>query len=189
MIQFLALYLIRFYQRFISPYKGFSCAYRVHTGKASCSQLGYRAIRRHGLFGGLQVLRCRLACCSEVYHAHHEPRHAGNSSRTPQPVGTLRAQAGFVDCGGCDALPCDSGGCDIASCDTAGSVVDCGGAAVKGVSNAARGALECIDPCTVLDCGGCGGGNGGRRRRKDGDDKPIDMTPPGYVKPRRCGLF
>ncbi len=146
MIKFLALCLIRFYQRFISPYKGFSCAYRVHTGKASCSQLGYRAIRRHGLIGGVRVLRGRLACCSEAYHEHHQSSQSSHA-QTHRPAGSLRAQGGFVDCGGCDVIPCDFGG-----------------SGAKGVSNAARGASECIDPCTVLDCGGCGGE---RKRSRD----------------------
>ena len=40
------------YQRYLSPYKGFCCAYRAHTGRASCSALGARVIRRHGLLAG-----------------------------------------------------------------------------------------------------------------------------------------
>jgi len=47
----LALLAITLYQRHLSPYKGFRCAYALHTGRASCSRLGYRAIRRHGLRG------------------------------------------------------------------------------------------------------------------------------------------
>jgi putative component of membrane protein insertase Oxa1/YidC/SpoIIIJ protein YidD len=63
----IALVLIRLYQRFISPYKGFACAYRVHTGCASCSALGYRAIRRFGLVQGIAVLRMRFHRCGVAY--------------------------------------------------------------------------------------------------------------------------
>ena len=35
-----ALAAIRFYQRWISPYKGFRCAYGAHSGRCSCSTLG-----------------------------------------------------------------------------------------------------------------------------------------------------
>ena len=56
----LALAAIRLYQRHLSPHKGFCCAYRVHTGRASCSSLGYRAIRRFGLWLGLVILHRRL---------------------------------------------------------------------------------------------------------------------------------
>ena len=55
--------LIASYQRYLSPYKGFCCAYRVHTGRASCSSLGRRAIRAHGLFGGLVLLSERFKRC------------------------------------------------------------------------------------------------------------------------------
>jgi uncharacterized protein len=62
-----ALAAIQGYQRYLSPYKGFCCAYRVYTGKAGCSQFGYRAISRFGIFDGLAVLKKRLALCGLVY--------------------------------------------------------------------------------------------------------------------------
>jgi putative component of membrane protein insertase Oxa1/YidC/SpoIIIJ protein YidD len=34
------LVAIRFYQRHVSPRKGYRCAYRVHTGRCGCSALG-----------------------------------------------------------------------------------------------------------------------------------------------------
>ncbi len=63
----LVLAAIRLYQRFVSPYKGFACAYRVHTGCAGCSALGYRAIRRFGVVDGIGVLRTRLYLCGVAY--------------------------------------------------------------------------------------------------------------------------
>jgi uncharacterized protein len=62
-----ALAAIRGYQQFISPYKGFCCAYRVHTGKASCSAFGYRAISRFGVWNGVGVLKKRLTLCGDVF--------------------------------------------------------------------------------------------------------------------------
>ena len=105
------------YQRYLSPYKGFCCAYRAHTGQQSCSALGFRAIRRYGVFAGLTILRRRLFLCGVVHRRHsvfHPPR--------------FQSQRGFCDVG-CD-LPCDFSGadgcisigdifscCDIGSCD------------------------------------------------------------------------
>ena len=42
--------LIAGYQRFLSPHKGYCCAYRAHTARASCSALGDRGVahRRYG---------------------------------------------------------------------------------------------------------------------------------------------
>jgi len=43
----LALWAIRAYQRHLSPWKGFRCAYRVLTGRDSCSAYGYKvALKR-----------------------------------------------------------------------------------------------------------------------------------------------
>lgn len=115
----LALALIRIYQRFLSPWKGFHCAYRVHTGRAGCSALGFRAIRRFGVLGGLRLLRQRTALCGVAH------RRFGPAVFRP-PV----SQRGDCDVGGCD-LPGDGGdlpgkrclsqvfdcGCDFANCD------------------------------------------------------------------------
>jgi len=84
-----ALAGIRLYQRYISPRKGFCCAYRRRTGRAGCSELGYRAIRRFGLVRGWMVLRERLARCADT------PRQAPPRF-TPRPV-ALR--------GDCDVIP------------------------------------------------------------------------------------
>jgi putative component of membrane protein insertase Oxa1/YidC/SpoIIIJ protein YidD len=105
---------IRFYQSYLSPLKGFSCAYRVHTGKASCSQLGLRAVGRYGVLRGAGVLRVRLACCGAEYRKHH-PKYPMHH----------RSQRGACDLP-CD-IPCDGSDfgkaldfcscCDCGSCD------------------------------------------------------------------------
>lgn len=94
----LALLAIRGYQRFLSPYKGFCCAYRSHTGRCSCSTLGFRAVRRYGTLRGLAVLRRRMYLCGVAHR-----RYAPMPTRPARPP---RAQRG--DCA-CD-LPCDFGG-------------------------------------------------------------------------------
>lgn len=108
----LAMAAIDTYKRHVSPYKGFCCAYRVHTGCASCSTLGLRAIRRYGLWDGLPLLRRRLRRCAVAHKRFaHGPIH-------------LRRQGGYCDFS-CD-LPCT--GIDV---DTAGTACDglsgCGG--------------------------------------------------------------
>jgi putative component of membrane protein insertase Oxa1/YidC/SpoIIIJ protein YidD len=95
-----ALAAIRAYQRYLSPYKGFCCAYRRHTGRGSCSALGYRAVSRYGVLGGLSLIRRRTQLCGVAYrrfqcHSLHR-----------------RGQRGACDIG-CD-LPCH-GGCDSPS--------------------------------------------------------------------------
>lgn len=123
-MQQLALAAIRFYQRRLSRHKGYCCAYRYHTGRAGCSELGFRAIRRYGLGRGLAVLRARLGRCGIAHRRY--------TRRGP----ALGAQAGFCDAG-CD-LPCDL---DLSNaCDIAGELLpgDCGGAERKRDDDAAH---------------------------------------------------
>ena len=115
-MKFLVLSAIRFYQRHISPYKGFCCAYRAHTGRASCSMLGYRAVRYHGAWRGLAVLRQRLAKCGVAH------RRFSGGSPVNRPPATFRRQAGFCDVP-CD-LPCDAP-CDVGACDVSGPDLAC----------------------------------------------------------------
>jgi putative component of membrane protein insertase Oxa1/YidC/SpoIIIJ protein YidD len=117
-LQSLALAAIRAYQRYLSPHKGFSCAYRIHTNYASCSALGYRAIRRHGVVRGIAVLRMRLYRCGVA---------ARRFASAPQP---RSRQAGFCDVMGCDipsvactdvAVPGLDAACWLGDCSGCGS--------------------------------------------------------------------
>jgi putative component of membrane protein insertase Oxa1/YidC/SpoIIIJ protein YidD len=111
----LALAAIRFYRRFVSPYKGFSCALRVATGGASCSAYGHAVIARLGLVRGLGLLQRRFELCGHV----HRRAHA-----CPPPHPRLKYQRGFCDAP-CD-LPCDGHG-HCASADTIADVASCVG--------------------------------------------------------------
>lgn len=133
-VRALAVLAICAYQRHVSPYKGFCCAYREHTGRDSCSTLGLRAIRRYGLWRGLSILQRRMYLCG-VAHRRHQRLYLFLSPSGPMSLfPSIRppaGQRGDCDIGGCDALPdasCDLPGgkglsrlCNAASCCDAGS--------------------------------------------------------------------
>lgn len=101
----LALTLIRAYQRWLSPHKGFVCAHRARLGGPSCSQAGARLIQRRGLRGGLPLLRERLLRCGAAHRAHQAaPRY-----RPVRARGDCDCGAPDLDCDACDA--CDA--CDL----------------------------------------------------------------------------
>ena len=104
-----ALLLIRAYQRFLSPYKGFSCAYRVHTGRASCSTFGFRVVRRFGVTGGCTLLRARLSLCSDCF----EERETLSKRRLSQ-LGSCAAPCD-IPCDG-NNLECAGEACRCADC-------------------------------------------------------------------------
>ena len=104
----LLLTAISAYQCYLSPHKGFCCAYRVFTGHPSCSALGFRAVRRYGVLAGLGILRRRIYLCG-VAHRRYSPPHKRSH----------HAQRGFCDCD----LPCDLN-FDLPSSDTCSRLTD-----------------------------------------------------------------
>lgn len=143
----LALFSIEIYKRYLSPYKGFCCAYRVHTGCQSCSTLGFRAIRRYGVVDGIGVLRKRLHRCGLAYQRQHAPR----------PRGALRSQRGDCD-PGC-VMPCE--GCDMPS-------IDCPSCDLpKGLCNAT----------SCCDCGSCDCGDWGKDRKRKHEEDQVYIPP------------
>jgi len=59
----LALLSICAYQRFVSPHKGWRCAYAVLHGGASCSSYGKEAISHYGILRGTLLVWDRLQDC------------------------------------------------------------------------------------------------------------------------------
>lgn len=139
MLRGLVLVAIRAYQRHVSPRKGFCCAYRMHTGRKGCSELGYRAIRRYGLLRGWLILRRRLWLCGVAYRRH---------VAQPQRSRFAGAQAGFCDIGGCDLPGCDLPGIELPTFDLAGMSSGCSEVLDTG--------SFCADCAGYADCGGSG---------------------------------
>jgi putative component of membrane protein insertase Oxa1/YidC/SpoIIIJ protein YidD len=103
------IWSIEFYQRFISPYKGFRCAHAaLHQGQ-SCSQAVKHIILQHGIWRGRPLIKQRFADCKAAYvHLQAEQNQRRN-----------KWQDWAGDCGldcGCSLLDCDVIGCDISPC-------------------------------------------------------------------------
>ena len=117
-MRILALAAIQAYQRLISPYKGFCCAYRHHTGRSSCSSLGYRAIRMYGVISGISILRRRTYLCGVAHRRYSSPHQ--NRLHPQQGICDLSCDLpGEYPCHTtdiCDADVCldlDPGDCDF----------------------------------------------------------------------------
>lgn len=59
----LAVSMIRFYQRHISPWKGFRCAHRALHGGDSCSEAVLKLIRTGGVWGNWGLIHQRFREC------------------------------------------------------------------------------------------------------------------------------
>lgn len=62
-----AILTIDVYQSWISPHKGFHCAYAsLHKGSPSCSEYGKQAIGKFGVIDGLLLLQDRFELCRKA---------------------------------------------------------------------------------------------------------------------------
>jgi len=102
---------IGFYQRFISPYKGFHCAHHVLHRGDTCSNAIKYLVLEHGLFKSRPYIKNRFHECRVAYNhlqASSQPSHSADISCD------LPCDIGFGDCGGSssgggafDCLGCD----------------------------------------------------------------------------------
>lgn len=78
-----ASHLITFYQKRLSPYKGFSCAHRVlHRGE-SCSQYIKRIILEHGLLRARPLIRQRFRACKAANQVLQQRRRERRLQHSP----------------------------------------------------------------------------------------------------------
>jgi len=98
--------LIDFYQRFVSPYKGFKCAHHTLHQSGSCSHAVKNLIDQKGLWKAWPAIKSRFRECSNAYQVLTDK--TSNYERADFP---------------CD-FPCDL---DIGSCgaDSTSTVFDC----------------------------------------------------------------
>ena len=63
----LALWFIGFYQRYLSPHKGFHCAHAGYFGGVSCSHAVKFIVLEQGLMSGLPSIRVHFKECRYTY--------------------------------------------------------------------------------------------------------------------------
>jgi putative component of membrane protein insertase Oxa1/YidC/SpoIIIJ protein YidD len=76
--------LIAFYQGYLSPLKGFSCAHRVLHGGASCSQAVKLAVAEGGLAAGWRTLKIRARDCRVAMIALQSGKQEGEGDADHQ---------------------------------------------------------------------------------------------------------
>lgn len=68
-MKYLAILLIRFYRKFLSPLKGRACCRFV----PSCSSYALEAFRKRGFFAGLVLTVRRVARCNPYHPGGYDP--------------------------------------------------------------------------------------------------------------------
>ena len=73
MLRKLFIGVIKFYQRFISPHKGFCCAYSVYHQTDSCSVAAIGILKQNQtITDSIQDIRARLMACRQAHVALQE---------------------------------------------------------------------------------------------------------------------
>jgi putative component of membrane protein insertase Oxa1/YidC/SpoIIIJ protein YidD len=73
----IAVSAIGFYQRWLSPYKGYHCAHHALYGQGSCSGFGLKVFREHPADQAWKMLRERFTECraaSQMLMTQHQER-------------------------------------------------------------------------------------------------------------------
>ena len=80
-IRWLLIRTIALYQRYLSPHKGFACAYRVLHGSHSCSQGTKEILRNYSLGEALPRIRQQFRACRDASSILRD-RHYNHRCRT-----------------------------------------------------------------------------------------------------------
>ena len=99
---------IRLYQRWLSPRKGFCCAYRHRTGLCSCSEYARRLVLRRGILALAHGLPRQFARCRRAYAAIQAEAEEGDREAADGTGARRRERGG-------SALEWASSSCDILS--------------------------------------------------------------------------
>lgn len=95
---------IGIYQRYISPHKGFCCAYRVHTGKRSCSAYAQGIVERVGALALFTAMPRQFARCKEAYMALSEAKNRKRLFKNKENESSSWGDCDVIDC---TDIPCD----------------------------------------------------------------------------------
>lgn len=158
------------YQKYISPYKGFSCAYRVlHRGE-SCSQYAKRMILAEGISNALPAIRRRFQACktanerlrlvrASFYSLENSSERDRQRKERSQNSGVWSCDPATADCctGSVDCCDLGAGAQDCSLSDRAG----CGDCNLDADCGNWDGCSNCSDcgacgDCGAADFGSCG---------------------------------
>lgn len=103
MINRSAIISIELYQKYISPHKGFCCAYKVHHNDISCSEFAKQTIKEIGLIKSIEKIKNRFNEC-KIANDYIQNEYEQNSKKEFK-------QGKCEKCG-----QCGTDACNVAPC-------------------------------------------------------------------------
>lgn len=133
--------LIAFYQRFISPYKGFCCASRAYYGDASCSGIISEIVARNGIIAGWKDIMGQFQRCRHAYAmlSKNSPPAAEDDEDSEADNEPKKKKSNWLECA---FLPGACAGPDPSDC-ALGGAAEGVSSACGSVTDAAAGVCSC----------------------------------------------
>ena len=95
------IYLINLYQKYLSPHKGYCCAYKVYHNDVSCSEFTKNSIKNLGFFQAMSSIKQRFQDCKISEKNIREEKECCQSENFKK----------FDDSIGCTSNACNVGAC------------------------------------------------------------------------------
>jgi len=111
-LKHIIIFFINIYQAYISPYKGFQCAYAFLYGGNSCSQAIKQTLLEEGCIKGFHYSRSRFKHCKNANNILKKRRKEGACDCPLEGIcecaeGCIPKQGSSILDSSCDVLPCD----------------------------------------------------------------------------------
>ncbi|RLA84354.1 MAG: hypothetical protein DRG78_01690 [Epsilonproteobacteria bacterium] len=100
-----SIFFIEIYQKYLSPHKGYCCAYRVYHSDVSCSDYAKNTISHNGFFKSLSKIKERFKDCKKASnYIQNEYKDSSKKKNEVQP-------GKFEECGRCGSDACSATAC------------------------------------------------------------------------------
>jgi putative component of membrane protein insertase Oxa1/YidC/SpoIIIJ protein YidD len=123
-MKIIAIGCIKFYQKFISPHKGFRCAYGVLHGGKSCSGSVIDIINKHGVFS-FSKIRGQFQACHHSYETLISQEKEKDKKKKKDKNNNDNDNS-YCHLDGCSCVPTPSSCKNVDDCGDCGSIGDCG---------------------------------------------------------------
>jgi len=147
-----SLFAIYGYQRFLSPRKGFACAYRVQNGGTGCSGYAKHAIRDHRLLRAIPLIRARFSACKAAALALSEQRGDDETDKKQRKKARKSGARSSCIYDGCMFASCAGGGTTAAS-DSGDAAASGSGSTCDDMSCGDASCGDCSPSCDACSCG------------------------------------
>jgi len=131
MLKSIAVGSINLYQKYISPYKGYRCAYGVYHQNGTCSGIIKSRIQEHGLIKAYPMIKGQFQACKVAYLALQENKNVlGDGGEENSCVcdsccfGNKEEKEKKKNSNGLDSV-CSGCTPDIGDCGDCGSILPC----------------------------------------------------------------